>query len=90
MLEFDPSAIVVNSFSKYFSMVGWRLGLAANCRPNECSAPSLSDSLFLTAPSLSQHAALAALDSLAGLEAHVAVYAQKPQVVPKNLAPVSA
>ena len=26
ILEFDPDAFVVNSFSKYFSMVGWRLG----------------------------------------------------------------
>ncbi len=31
MLEFEPNAIVVNSFSKYFSMAGWRLGWLLSC-----------------------------------------------------------
>jgi aspartate/methionine/tyrosine aminotransferase len=74
MLRFDPEAFVVGSFSKYFSMVGWRLGwlLAPEGQPQRVRA--YAGNMFLTAPSLSQHAGLAALDSLDELEGHVRVY----------------
>jgi aspartate/methionine/tyrosine aminotransferase len=74
MLEFDPTALVVNSFSKYFSMVGWRLGWLLVPQSHLQRARAYAGNLFLTAPSLSQHAALAALDSHEELQAHVAVY----------------
>lgn len=74
MLEFDPDAIVVNSFSKYFSMVGWRLGWIV-------APPGMSDQLrayignmFLTAPTLSQHAGLVAMDETDVLERHREAY----------------
>lgn len=74
MLEFDGQAIVINSFSKYFSMVGWRLGWIV-------APPGASDTLraylgnmFLTAPSLSQHAALVAMDETDVLERHRETY----------------
>ncbi|QUD90688.1 aminotransferase class I/II-fold pyridoxal phosphate-dependent enzyme [Phenylobacterium montanum] len=76
MLEFEPNALVINSFSKYFSMVGWRLGWLLAPKPQLLRARTFVGNLFLTAPSLSQHAALAALDSRAELEAHLAVYAR--------------
>jgi aspartate/methionine/tyrosine aminotransferase len=75
MLEFEPGALVVSSFSKYFSMVGWRLGWLLVPPDHVARAWTYAGNLFLTAPSLSQHAALAALDSRDELEAHVAVYA---------------
>jgi aspartate/methionine/tyrosine aminotransferase len=76
MLEFEPEALVINSFSKYFSMVGWRLGWLLAPRSRLQRARAYVGNLFLTAPSLSQHAALAALDSREELEGHVAVYAR--------------
>jgi aspartate/methionine/tyrosine aminotransferase len=76
MLEFESNAIVVNSFSKYFSMVGWRLGWLLLPPERVRRARAYFGNLFLTAPSLSQHAALAALDCREELEANVAVYAR--------------
>jgi len=74
MLEFEPNALVINSFSKYFSMVGWRLGWLLTPADHMHRARAFVGNLFLTAPSLSQHAALAAMDSREELEGHVAVY----------------
>ena len=74
MLEFAPDALVINSFSKYFSMVGWRLGWLVCPADHVHRARAFCGNFFLTAPSLSQHAGLAALDSRAELEGHVATY----------------
>jgi aspartate/methionine/tyrosine aminotransferase len=74
MLEFAPDALVINSFSKYFSMVGWRLGWLVAPEDLSQRARAFVGNLFLTAPSLSQHAALAAMDAREELEGHVAVY----------------
>jgi aspartate/methionine/tyrosine aminotransferase len=52
MLEFDPDALIINSFSKYFSMAGWRLGwLVAPADLREVARAYVGN-LFLTAPSL--------------------------------------
>jgi aspartate/methionine/tyrosine aminotransferase len=74
MLEFEPDALVINSFSKYFSMVAWRLGWLLSPPAHASRARAYASNLFLTAPSLSQHAALAAMDAREELEGHVAVY----------------
>ncbi len=75
-LEVAAEAIVVNSFSKYFSMTGWRLGWLVlpedMLRPLEC----LAQNLFISAPTLSQHAAVAAFDCRDELDAYVAGYAR--------------
>lgn len=81
MLEFEADALIVNSFSKYFSMVGWRLGWLLVPLANLARARAYYGNLFLTAPSLSQHAALAALDCKQELDAHVAVYARNRQLL---------
>jgi aspartate/methionine/tyrosine aminotransferase len=71
---FSPSAIVVNSFSKYFSMTGWRIGWLVLpddlVRPVEC----LAQNLFISAPHIAQVAAEAAFDCTEELEANVARY----------------
>lgn len=68
------SAVVVNSFSKYFSMTGWRLGWLVVppdlLRAMEC----LAQNLFISAPTLSQHAAVAVFDCKDELDANVARY----------------
>lgn len=74
MLEFEPDTLVVNSFSKYFSMVGWRLGWLLAPKRDLARARAYVGNLFLTAPSLSQHAGLTAMDACEELDANVAVY----------------
>ena len=75
MLEFDPDALVVGSFSKYFSMAGWRLGWLLSPSDHALLPRTYASNLFLTAPSLAQRAALAAMDAHDELQGHVAVYA---------------
>jgi aspartate/methionine/tyrosine aminotransferase len=71
----NDDAIVINSFSKYFSMTGWRVGWMV-VPPNMLrSVECLAQNFFISPPSLSQHAALAAFDCRAELDANVARYA---------------
>ena len=74
MLRFEPSALIVNSFSKYYSMVAWRLGWLVAPDDLKAAAYSRMSNLFLTPPSLSQHAGLIAMDCTPELEGHVEVY----------------
>ncbi|WP_366656808.1 pyridoxal phosphate-dependent aminotransferase [Fodinicurvata sp. EGI_FJ10296] len=73
-LSVSGSAIVINSFSKYYSMTGWRLGWMVLpedlVRPIEC----LAQNMFISSPSVSQYAAIAAFDCTEELEANLAVY----------------
>ncbi|AZS20679.1 MULTISPECIES: pyridoxal phosphate-dependent aminotransferase [unclassified Caulobacter] len=82
MLEFAPDALIVNSFSKYFSMAGWRLGWLLTPAGEDLErARAYVGNLFLTAPSLSQHAGLAAMDCIDELEGHIAVYRANRQLM---------
>ena len=74
-LEVEPDAIVVNSFSKLYRMPGWRLGWMVVPEPLAARMSACVVNFFLTAPSLSQQAGLAAFDDLAELEASVRIYA---------------
>jgi aspartate/methionine/tyrosine aminotransferase len=76
MLQFAPDAMIVNSFSKYYSMAGWRLGWLI--APDDCvdAARARMGNLFLTPPSLAQHAGLIAFDCQDELEGHVQTYAR--------------
>lgn len=76
MLEFAPDALVVNSFSKFYSMAGWRLGWLIVPESGIAAARARMGNLFLTPPTLSQHAGLVAMDCGAELEANVATYAR--------------
>jgi aspartate/methionine/tyrosine aminotransferase len=81
MLRFAPDALVVNSFSKYFSMAGWRLGWLVV--PPDLVEPARArmGNLFLTPPSLAQHAGLAAFNCRDELEGHVANYARNRELM---------
>ena len=81
MLAFAPDAIVVNSFSKYFSMAGWRLGWLIVPREEASRAVAYMGALFLTAPSLAQHAALAAMDCRDELEGHLSTYRRNRELL---------
>ncbi|MCW2394045.1 aspartate/methionine/tyrosine aminotransferase [Sphingobium sp. B8D3C] len=80
MGEFAADAMIVSSFSKYYCMPGWRLGWLYVPRAMVERARAYMGSLFLTAPSISQHAALAALDCTSELEAHRATYARNRDI----------
>jgi len=71
---YSDSAIVVNSFSKYFSMTGWRIGWLVLpddlVRPVEC----LAQNLFISAPHIAQVAAEAAFDCTEELQGNIARY----------------
>jgi len=74
MAEFDDECFVVNSFSKYFSMTGWRLGWMVFPQSLARSMECLAQNLFISAPTLSQIAAVAAFDCKPELDANVARY----------------
>ena len=74
MLEFEPDATIVNSFSKYYSMVGWRLGWLVAPPTGVVRARAYAANFYLTAPSLAQHAALVALGCTDELDRHVETY----------------
>lgn len=76
LLEHDPGALVVNSFSKYFSMAGWRLGWLVVPPDLIGAARARMGNLFLTPPSLAQHAGLVAFDCRDELDGHVQSYAR--------------
>lgn len=76
MLEHAPDALVVNSFSKYYSMAGWRLGWAVVPPEAIPAARARMGNLFLTPPALAQHAALTAFDCREELDGHVRTYAR--------------
>lgn len=76
MLEVLPEALVVNSFSKYFSMAGWRLGWLVVPKSGIDAARARMGNLFLTPPSLAQHAGAVAMDCADELEGHIRTYAR--------------
>lgn len=81
ILQHAPDALVVNSFSKYFSMAGWRLGWLVVPLSLIEAARARMGNLFLTPPSLAQHAGLIAFDCREELEGHVQTYARNRQLL---------
>jgi aspartate/methionine/tyrosine aminotransferase len=69
-LKFSADVFVINSFSKYFNMTGWRLGWMVAPEGYVRELDKLSQNIYLSAPTPAQHAALAAFapETLAILE----------------------
>jgi aspartate/methionine/tyrosine aminotransferase len=78
-LAVSDEIVVINSFSKYFGMTGWRLGWVVAPQALVPALDKLAQNLFLAAPTLSQYAALRAFepDNLAILEQRRAVFQQR-------------
>jgi aspartate/methionine/tyrosine aminotransferase len=80
-LQMSDQAIVINSFSKYFSMTGWRVGWMvlpeALVRPVE----RLAQNLYISPPTISQIAAAAAFDAEEELEGYKAVYIRNRELL---------
>jgi len=62
LLAHAPDAFIINSFSKYFGMTGWRLGWLIAPQPYVDAIDRLAQNIFLAAPTMAQHAALAAFE----------------------------
>jgi aspartate/methionine/tyrosine aminotransferase len=73
-LEITDDCYVINSFSKYFSMTGWRIGWMVVPEDHVRVIERLAQNLFICPPHVSQVAALAAMDCSEELEANMAVY----------------
>ena len=85
VLALDPDAVVVQSFSKYFSMTGWRLGWMVAPEPLVPVLETLAQHLFICPSALAQHAALACFttESLAIYEQRRAAFqARRDYLVP--------
>ena len=84
-LTYSDDAIVINSFSKYFSMTGWRIGWMVV--PERLVRPieRLAQNLYISPPAIAQVAALAAFDGMDELEANREVYAANRELLLNEL-----
>jgi aspartate/methionine/tyrosine aminotransferase len=73
-LELSDEVYVINSFSKYFSMTGWRIGWMVVPAAHVRRIERLAQNLYICPPHASQVAALAAIDAVDELQANLAVY----------------
>ena len=84
-LEFSRDVIVVNSFSKYHCMSGWRIGWMVVPQDVRRRTEMLQQNLFISAPTLSQVAAVAALGERDYAEAQKASYAVNRHLLSEGL-----
>jgi len=84
-LEISDDAYVINSFSKYFSMTGWRVGWMVVPEDHVRVLERLAQNMFICAPHASQIAALAAMDCEEELQANLAVYAENRRLMLEGL-----
>ncbi|MFB9151118.1 pyridoxal phosphate-dependent aminotransferase [Roseovarius ramblicola] len=84
-LEITDDCYVINSFSKYFSMTGWRVGWMVVPEDHVRTVERLAQNLFICPPHASQIAALAAMDCVEELEANRAVYARNRALMLEGL-----
>jgi len=84
-LELGHDAIVINSFSKYYCMTGWRIGWMVLPQELVRKVEMLQQSLFISAPTLSQVAGLVALGERDYAEARKAEYARNREVLGRGL-----
>ena len=80
-LSHTQDAIIINSFSKYFSMTGWRLGWMIVPDDLHRTIECLAQNLFISPPTIAQQAGLAAFDCRDELEANIRQYARSRELL---------
>ena len=85
-LEIADDAFVINSFSKYFSMTGWRIGWMVVPSAQISRIEKLAQHMFICAPHVSQVAALGALEASGELSENLSIYSNNRQIVLDGLA----
>ncbi len=83
--KFSKNAIVLNTFSKYFAMTGWRLGWSILPDELRNNAKKLSESLFVSAPTISQHLAYKIFDHTDVLDKYVESYKKNREILINEL-----
>ena len=73
-LAFSSNVIAINSFSKYFSMTGWRIGWMIVPEHLVAAVERMAQNFYISPPAISQVAAIAAFDAREELQAHVKTY----------------
>jgi aspartate/methionine/tyrosine aminotransferase len=84
-LEITDDVYVINSFSKYFSMTGWRIGWMVVPEAHVRTVERLAQNMFICPPHASQVAALAAMDCADELQANLAVYTENRRLMLEGL-----
>ncbi len=84
-LEISDDVYVINSFSKYHSMTGWRVGWMVVPQDHVRTIERLAQNMFICAPHASQIAALAAMECKDELDANVEIYATNRAMMLKGL-----
>jgi aspartate/methionine/tyrosine aminotransferase len=84
-LQITDDVYVVNSFSKYYSMTGWRVGWMVVPEDHVRRVERLAQNMFICPPHASQVAALAAMDCEPELQANLAVYAENRRLMLEGL-----
>jgi aspartate/methionine/tyrosine aminotransferase len=82
---YSDNVISINSFSKYYSMPGWRLGWMVIPEYLIDSIGSCMRNMFIAPPTPSQYAAMAAFDSADVLDSHVQRYKHNRDIFVKGL-----
>ena len=84
-LAYSDHAIVINSFSKYFSMTGWRVGWMVVPEALVRTIERLAQNLYISPPAVAQVAALGAFDGFGELEANRRVYMENRTLLLERL-----
>lgn len=84
-LEVTDDCYVINSFSKYFSMTGWRVGWMVVPEDQVRVVERIAQNMFICAPHASQIAALASMDCDDELQANLAVYRRNRDLMIEGL-----
>ncbi len=84
-LEITDECYVINSFSKYFSMTGWRIGWMVVPENHVRQVERLSQNLFICPPHVSQLTALIAMDAKEELEQNIDVYKKNREILLEEL-----
>ena len=85
VLEVTNNAYVINSFSKFFSMTGWRIGWLVVPEDHVRSVERLAQNMFICPPHVSQIAALAALECRVEMAINMKVYAENRRLMLEGL-----
>lgn len=85
VLNYTQDALVINSFSKYFALTGWRLGWMVMPKDVTQRVKALAESMFVSPPTLSQHVAYKTFEHMDILDGYVEKYQRNLEILQNEL-----